>query len=86
MPTVRETLRKAVADHLGVEIEKVTDEAEFRDDLGCDELDKVELVIEVEERFGIDIDDDEIELMVTFGDLVKLLDGPRAQVAGKDAA
>ena len=45
-------VKKMVADHLGVEEAKVTDEASFIDDLGADSLDTVELVMAFEEEFG----------------------------------
>ena len=47
--------KKIVADHLGIEEEKVTEEASFIDDLGADSLDTVELVMAFEEEFGSEI-------------------------------
>ena len=46
------TVKKIVADHLGVDEQKVTEEASFIDDLGADSLDTVELVMAFEEEFG----------------------------------
>ena len=54
-------VKKIVADHLGVEEEKVVDEASFIDDLGADSLDTVELVMAFEEEFEIEIPDEEAE-------------------------
>ena len=59
------TVKKIVADHLGVEEEKVTDEASFIDDLGADSLDTVELVMAFEEEFGAEIPDEEAEKITT---------------------
>ena len=66
-------VKKIVADHLGIEEAKVTDEASFIDDLGADSLDTVELVMAFEEEFGIEIPDDAAENIQTFGDAVKFI-------------
>ena len=58
-------VKKIVADHLGIEEAKVTDEASFIDDLGADSLDTVELVMAFEEKFGIEIPDDAAETIQT---------------------
>jgi acyl carrier protein len=63
-----------VVDHLGVEPEKVTDQASFIDDLGADSLDTVELVMAFEEEFGCEIPDDAAETILTVGDAVKFLE------------
>ena len=57
MSDVSGKVKKIVADHLGVEEEKVTNEASFIDDLGADSLDTVELVMAFEEEFGSEISD-----------------------------
>ena len=49
---IKSKIKKIVADHLGIEEEKVTEEASFIDDLGADSLDTVELVMAFEEEFG----------------------------------
>ena len=54
---VKRKRNKLVADHLGIEEEKVTEEASFIDDLGADSLDTVELVMAFEEEFGSEISD-----------------------------
>ena len=58
---VKAKIKKIVADHLGIEEEKVTEEASFIDDLGADSLDTVELVMAFEEEFGSEISDSEAE-------------------------
>ena len=58
---VANKVKKMVVDHLGVEESKVTDEANFIDDLGADSLDTVELVMAFEEEFEIEIPDEEAE-------------------------
>ncbi|HAT38358.1 MAG TPA: acyl carrier protein [Gemmatimonadetes bacterium] len=66
-------VREIIINELGVEAEKVTDEASFVDDLGADSLDTVELVMAFEEEFGIDIPDEDAEQMRTVGDAIKYL-------------
>ena len=67
-------VKKMVADHLGVEEAKVTDEANFVDDLGADSLDTVELVMAFEEEFGSEISDSEAEKILTVGDAIKFIE------------
>jgi len=71
---VGETVRKIVVDHLGVDEQKVTDEASFIDDLGADSLDTVELVMAFEEEFGSEISDNEAEKILTVGDAIKFIE------------
>ena len=66
-------VREIITNELGVESEKVTDEASFVEDLGADSLDTVELVMAFEEEFGIDIPDEDAEQMRTVGDAIKYL-------------
>ena len=67
-------VKKMVADHLGVDEIKVTDEANFIDDLGADSLDTVELVMAFEEEFGSEISDSEAEKILTVGDAIKFIE------------
>jgi acyl carrier protein len=66
--------RKLVVEHLGVETDKVTADADFADDLGADSLDMIELVMAFEEEFNIEIADDEGDKVKTFSDAMTLLD------------
>ena len=67
-------VKKIVADHLGLDEAKVTDEASFIDDLGADSLDTVELVMAFEEEFGSEISDSEAEKFLTVGDAIKFIE------------
>jgi acyl carrier protein len=74
MSDVAERVKKIVVEHLGIEADKVVDNANFIDDLGADSLDTVELVMAFEEEFGVEIPDDQAETIVTVGDAVKFLE------------
>ena len=69
-----EILFPMVAEQLAVDLEKVTLEAKFVDDLQADSLDVVELVMNVEERFGIEIDDTVAGEMETIKDVVDYIE------------
>ena len=71
-------VKKMVAEHLGVDEAKVTDEANFIDDLGADSLDTVELVMAFEEEFGAEISDSEAEKILTVGDAIKFIESKSA--------
>ena len=71
-------VKKMVADHLGVDEVKVTEEANFIDDLGADSLDTVELVMAFEEEFGSEISDNEAEKILTVGDAIKFIESHSA--------
>ena len=71
---VSSKVKRMVVDHLGVDESKVTDEANFIDDLGADSLDTVELVMPFEEEFGSEISDTEEEKILTVGDAIKFIE------------
>ena len=73
MSDVAQRVKKIVVEHLGVEADKVTDNASFIDDLGADSLDTVELVMAFEEEFGIEIPDEAAEKIVTVNDAIKFI-------------
>ncbi len=77
--TVPEKVKNIIAEQLGVKPEEVTPEAKFIDDLGADSLDTVELVMALEEEFGIEIPDEEAEKLVTVGDAVKYIEEKAGQ-------
>lgn len=70
---IADRVRKIVVEHLGVEDDKVTEAANFIDDLGADSLDTVELVMAFEEEFGIEIPDDAAEKIVTVKDAISFI-------------
>jgi len=67
MGTVEERVKKIISEQLGVEEDEVTSEASFVEDLGADSLDTVELVMALEEEFGIEIPDEDAEKILTVG-------------------
>jgi acyl carrier protein len=71
---VGDKVKEIIAEQLGVKKEEVTDEAKFIDDLGADSLDTVELVMALEEEFGIEIPDEDAEKMVTVGEAIKYIE------------
>ena len=72
---VSSKVKKIVADRLGIDEAKVTEESSFIDDLGADSLDTVELVMAFEEEFGSEISDSEAEKILTVGDAVRFIEG-----------
>jgi acyl carrier protein len=73
MSDIGDRVKTIVIEHLGVDAEKVQDNASFIDDLGADSLDTVELVMALEEEFGLDIPDDEADKLKTVGDAMEYL-------------
>ena len=74
MEVSQDKIKQIIADQLGVKKEEVTDNAKFADDLGADSLDTVELVMALEEEFGIEIPDEEAEKLVTVGDALRYIE------------
>ena len=73
MSDTADRVKKIVVEHLGVEADKVTEDASFIDDLGADSLDIVELVMAFEEEFGVEIPDDAAEKISTVSDAIKYI-------------
>lgn len=69
-----ERLRRIVAEQLGVDPEEVTLKASFADDLGADSLDTVELVMAIEEEFGIGIPDESAEKIGSVEEAIEFID------------
>jgi acyl carrier protein len=74
MSETADRVKNIVVEHLGVEADKVTEEASFIDDLGADSLDIVELVMAFEEEFGGEIPDDAAEKITTVNDAIVYID------------
>ena len=70
MENIEEKVKEIIADRLGVDPDEVTPEASFTEDLGADTLDTEELVMALEEEFGIEIPDEEAENIKTVGDAI----------------
>ena len=77
---VADRVRAIIAEQLGVKLEEVTDSASFIEDLGADSLDTVELVMALEEEFGIEIPDEDAEKMTSVGEAIKYIE---TKAAGK---
>ena len=75
MSDVAEKVKKIIAEHLGIDdMEKITEDAKFIDDLGADSLDTVELVMAFEEAFDVEIPDEKVETILTVGDAISHLE------------
>lgn len=79
MASVGERVIEIVADQLGVEREKVSPESHFVNDLGADSLDTVELVMELEDEFEINIPDDAAEKIQTVGQAIEFIEKAQSQ-------
>jgi len=73
MAALEEKVKQIIVDQLGVDADEVTPEASFIEDLGADSLDTVELVMEFEEEFDIEIPDEDAEKMTTVGMAIEYL-------------
>lgn len=74
MADTLDRIKSIVADRLGVEESEITKEATFKDDLGADSLDVVELVMELEDEFDLEISDEEAEKISTVADVVNYIE------------
>ena len=72
--TIEERVTKVVEDQLSVNVDQITKEASFIDDLGADSLDTVELVMALEEEFGIEIPDEEAEKITKVGEAIAYIE------------
>ena len=70
---LEQRISEIVMDQLGVSRDDIESESSFIDDLGADSLDIVELVMAMEEEFGVEIPEDDSEKLQTFGDVVAYL-------------
>jgi len=74
LATVLERVSKVIVDRLGVDESEVKLEASFREDLGADSLDVVELVMELEDEFDMEISDEDAEKIATVGDAISYIE------------
>ena len=72
--SVEEDIKKIICEQLEVKEEDVVPEASFVDDLGADSLDQVELIMAMEEEFGLSISDEEAEKIATVKDAIEYID------------
>ena len=75
MSGVAEKVKAIIVDNLGVDDSEVVAGASFTNDLGADSLDTVELIMEFEKEFDIQIPDDKAEAIATVGDAVSFIEG-----------
>lgn len=71
---VQDKITEIIVEQLGVKPEEVVPEASFVDDLGADSLDTVELVMALEEEFGIEIPDEDAEKIQSVGDAIRYIE------------
>jgi acyl carrier protein len=72
--TITEKVKKMIVEQLGVSEAEVIPEAKFIDDLGADSLDIVELIMALEDEYGIEIPDEDAEKMETVGDAIRYIE------------
>jgi acyl carrier protein len=73
--TVRDTVVRVIASHFGVEFATVADDTNFVETFNPDDLDNIELVMDLEETFNIEIPDGDLEKPETVGDAIKYIEG-----------
>ena len=73
-PEMETRLKKIVAEQLGVDEEKIVPSARFSDDLNADSLDLVEMIMSLEEEFGVEIPDEDAEKILTVGDAMDYIE------------
>ena len=71
---IDQRVKDIIVEQLGVKPEQVTPEAKFIEDLGADSLDTVELVMALEEEFGIEVPDEQAEKLQSVGDVMKYIE------------
>ncbi|MBM7094139.1 MULTISPECIES: acyl carrier protein [Alteribacter] len=74
MAATIDRIAKIVSERLGVDESEVKPEATFKEDLGADSLDVVELVMELEDEFDLEISDEDAEKIATVGDVITYID------------
>jgi acyl carrier protein len=74
MSDIAQRVKEIIAEQLMVELEEITEDSTFVDDLGADSLDRVELIMEFEEEFGIEIPDEDAEKISTVGEAIAYIE------------
>ena len=73
--TIEDRVKNVIKEQLGVKEEEITRDASLMDDLGADSLDLIELVMELEEEFAIEIPDEDAENIHTVGEVITYIEG-----------
>lgn len=73
MPDIEERVKRIIEEQLMVDKSEIANDASFTDDLGADSLDTVEMIMEFEDEFGIEIPDEEAEKIETVGEAIEYL-------------
>jgi acyl carrier protein len=79
MANVEDRIKSTIVDQLGIDASKISANSSLVDDLGADSLDIVELVMAMEEEFGIEIPDEDAEKIKTVGDVIKYVQNKPSQ-------
>ncbi len=79
MATTQEEVLEIVTEQLGVDVDDVTPEKSFIEDLNADSLDLTELIMTFEERFGTEISEEDAEKLKTVGDVITYIEGRKAE-------
>lgn len=69
-----EKMKELIAEALGIDEEKITEDSSFKDDLGADSLDLFELVMNLEDEYGIEIPSEDLENLATVGDVIRYIE------------
>ena len=69
-----EKIKEIVSENLGVDSAQITEESSFKDDLGADSLDLFELVMSLEDKYDVEIPSEELEKLLTVGDVMKYIE------------
>ena len=74
MANIAEDVKAIIVEKLGVDASEVTETASFTNDLGADSLDIVELIMDFEKKFSVEIDDNDADKIATVGDAIKYIE------------
>ncbi|MBM3877780.1 MAG: acyl carrier protein [Verrucomicrobia bacterium] len=77
--TIEQRVKAIIVENLSVKEDQVTSDAKFIEDLGADSLDTVELVMALEEEFGIEVPDEDAEKLQSVGDVIKYIEDKQAK-------